>query len=123
MSWGGDAIARVDMASGKVLSPRWISGLSNPRQMTFDRSNRLYVADQLNNTIRRFDPNGVPMPLTLRGAGLVKPFGLAFDVAGLLYATITGGSLVKRIRLQGDLAIVSDFAAEMKDGGGIAFLG
>ncbi len=123
VSWGGEAIARVDMASGKVLSPRWIGGLSNPRQMAFDRSNRLYVADQLNNTIRRFDPTGVPTSLTLRGAGLVKPFGLAFDVSGLLYATITGGSLVKRIRLQGDIAIVSDFAAEMKNGGGIAFLG
>ena len=91
--------------------------------MAFDTSYRLYLADQLNNAVRRYDLLGTPIPLTLRGADLTKPFGLAFDVKGFLYATLTGGSLVKRIRIDGDVAVVSDFAAGMKNGGGIAFIG
>jgi hypothetical protein len=66
---------------------------------------------------------GTPIPLSIRGAGLVKPFGLAFDSMCLLYATLTGGSLVKRIRIDGDVAVVSDFAAGMRNGGGITFIG
>ena len=123
VSWGGDSVARVDMKTGKVLNPRWITGLSNPRQMAWDTSYRLYLADQLNNAVRRYDLLGTPIPLTLQGADLTKPFGLAFDSKGLLYATLTGGSLVKRIRIDGDYAVVSDFAAEMRNGGGIAFIG
>ena len=123
VSWGGDSVARIDMATGKVLNPRWITGLSNPRQMAFDTSYRLYLADQLDNAIRRYDNLGTPIQLTLRGAGLTKPFGLAFDSQGFLYATLTGGSLVKRIRIDGDVAVVSDFAAGMRNGGGIAFIG
>ena len=106
-----------------MLNPRWITGLSDPRQMAWDASYRLWLADQLNDAVRRFDMLGTPIPLTIRGAGLVKPFGLAFDGKGLLYATLTGGSLVKRIRIDGDVAVVSDFAAGMRNGGGIAFIG
>jgi sugar lactone lactonase YvrE len=123
VSWGGDSVARVDIETGKVLNPRWITGLSNPRQMAWDTSYRLWLADQLNDAVRRYDLLGTPIPLTLRGAGLVKPFGLAFDSKGFLYATLTGGSLVKRIRIDGDVAVVSDFAAGMRNGGGIAFIG
>ena len=65
VSWGGDSVARVDKGTGKVLNPRWITGLSNPRQMAFDKSYRLYLADQLNNAIRRYDLLGTPIPLTL----------------------------------------------------------
>lgn len=123
VSWGGDSVARVEIATGKVLNPRWITGLSNPRQMAWDTSYRLWLADQLNDTVRRYDMFGTPIPLTIRGAGLVKPFGLAFDSKGFLYATLTGGALVKRIRIDGDVAMVSDFAAGMRNGGGIAFIG
>jgi sugar lactone lactonase YvrE len=123
VSWGGDSVARVDIATGKVLNPRWITGLSNPRQMAWDTSYRLWLADQLNDAVRRYDMLGTPIPMTIRGAGLVKPFGLAFDSKGLLYATLTGGSLVKRIRIDGDVAVVSDYAAGMRNGGGIAFIG
>lgn len=123
VSWGGNSIARVDMKTGEVLEPKWITGLKNPRMMAIDTSYRLYVAEQMNNAIRRFDMFGTPIPLTIRGAGLVKPFGLAFDRKGLLYFTVTAGTLVKRMRIEGDVGVVSDFAANMRDGGGIAFIG
>ncbi|MFO1144517.1 MAG: LodA/GoxA family CTQ-dependent oxidase [Amaricoccus sp.] len=123
VSWGGGSVARVDKETGRVLNPHWITGLNNPRQMAFDQSYRLYLADQLNNAVRRYDLLGTPIPLTLLGAGLEKPFGLAFDAHGFLYATLTGGSLVKRIRIDGDVAVASDFAAGMRNGGGIAFIG
>jgi hypothetical protein len=106
-----------------VLNPQWIAGLSNPRQMTFDTSYRLHVADQRNNAVRRYDLLGTPIQLTLRGAELTMPFGLAFDSRGLLYASVTGGTLVRKIRIEGDVAIVSDFAAGLPNPGGIAFIG
>ncbi len=123
VSWGGDSIARIDIATGKVLHPRWITGLDNPRQMAFDTAYRLHVADQGNNAVRRYDPLGTPIPLIIRGAELTRPFGLAFDAAGLLYATVTGGTLVKRIRIAGDVAVVSDFASGLPNPGGLAFIG
>jgi hypothetical protein len=49
VSWGGDSVARVDIATGEVLNPRWIAGLSSPRQMAWDTSYRLWLADQLND--------------------------------------------------------------------------
>lgn len=123
VSWGGSSIARINMKTGEILDPKWITGLKNPRMMAFDTSYRLHVADQLNNAIRRFDMFGTPIPLTIRGSGLVKPFGLAFDSKGLLYITLTGGTLVKRMRIDGNVAVVSDFSADMRNGGGIAFIG
>jgi DNA-binding beta-propeller fold protein YncE len=36
VSWGGDSVARVDMTTGKVIDPHWITNLRNPRQMAFD---------------------------------------------------------------------------------------
>lgn len=123
VSWGGNAVARVDVDTGKVLDPHFLSGLNNPRQMAFDTSHRLYLADQGDNAIRRYDMQDTPIPLTLMGADLPKPFGLAFDAKGLLFATITDGNLVKKIRIDGDVAVVSDFAADLRNGGGIAFIG
>jgi hypothetical protein len=123
VSWGAASVARVDPGTGKVVNLHWITGLSNPRQMTFDRSYRLHVADQGNNAVRRYDLLGTPIPLTLRGAELTKPFGLAFDSTGLLFATVTGGTLVKKVRIEGDVAVVSDFAAGLPNPGGIAFIG
>lgn len=123
VSWGGASVARVDPQSGKVINRYWIAGLNNPRQMAFDTSYRLYVADQGDNAVRSFDLLGTPIPLTLTGAQLTRPFGLAFDSTGLLFATVTRGTLVKKIRIEGDFAVVSDFAAGLPNPGGIAFIG
>jgi sugar lactone lactonase YvrE len=123
VSWGGAFVARVDSHTGKVVNPRWISGLNNPRQMTFDTSYRFYVADQGDDAVRRYDLLGTPIPLTLRGAPLTRPFGLAFDSTGLLFASVTRGTLVKKIRIEHDYAVVSDFAAGLPNPGGIAFIG
>ncbi len=123
VSWGGASVARVDPTTGKVINPRWITGLNNPRQMTFDTSYRLYVANQGNDAVQRYDLLGTPIPLTLTGAQLTRPFGLAFDSTGLLFATVTRGTLVKKIRIEGDFAVVSDFAAGLPNPGGIAFIG
>ncbi|HTU55869.1 MAG TPA: LodA/GoxA family CTQ-dependent oxidase [Acetobacteraceae bacterium] len=123
VSWGGASVARVDSSKGKVINAHWITGLTNPRQMVFDTSYRLYVADQGDDAVRRYDPLGTPIPLTLTGAQLTRPFGLAFDSTGLLFASVTRGTLVKSVRIDGDFAVVSDFAAGLANPGGIAFIG
>jgi streptogramin lyase len=123
VSWGSTSVARIDPATGEVLNPHWLTGFRNPRQMTYDTSYRLYVADQLNNAVRRFDLLGTPVSLILRGAELTMPFGLVFDVKGDLYASQTRGRLIKRVQLRGEFGIVSDFADGLPNPGGIVFIG
>jgi sugar lactone lactonase YvrE len=123
VSWGGTSVARIDPATGEVLNPHWLTGFRNPRQMTYDTSYRLYVADQLNNAVRRFDLLGTPVSLILRGAEVTMPFGLVFDVKGDLYASQTRGRLIKRVQLRGEFGIVSDFADGLPNPGGIVFIG
>ena len=79
---GTGSIARVDPNHGIVKNASWISGLNGPRTMAFDAAQRLYVAISVDNTLRRYSLQGVPIPLNLQGAGLVRPFGLAFDAKG-----------------------------------------
>ena len=79
---GTGSIARVDPNLGIVKNASWISGLNGPRTMAFDAAQRLCVAISVDNTLRRYSLQGVPIPLNLQGAGLVRPFGLAFDAKG-----------------------------------------
>jgi DNA-binding beta-propeller fold protein YncE len=123
VSWGGASVARIDLATGKVIDLHWLTDFHNPRQMAYDTSYRLYVADQMNNAVRRFDLMGVPIPLILRGATLTMPFGLVFDVKGDLYASQTRGTLIKRVQLKGEVGMVSDFADGLPNPGGVVFIG
>lgn len=123
VSWGGASVARIDIATGKVIDLHWLTDFHNPRQMAYDTSYRLYVADQMNNAVRRFDLMGVPIPLILRGATLTMPFGLVFDVKGDLYASQTRGTLIKRVQLKGEVGMVSDFADGLPNPGGVVFIG
>lgn len=123
VSWGGTSVARIDPATGAVINLNWLTGFRNPRQMAYDTSYRLYVADQMENAVKRFDPLGTPIPLILRGAELTMPFGLAFDLEGNLYASQTRGQLIKKVELKGEVGIVSDFADGLPNPGGIVFIG
>ncbi len=65
-------------------SPR---ALTTPHGLAFDSSGNLYVANQINGTIEKFDSsrNG-----TIFASGLDHPEGLAFDSSGNLYVADWG---------------------------------
>jgi len=80
----------------KVLTDGTIStfttaALSGPHGAAFDAAGNLYVANNNNNTIAKFTPDGVATVFADRAQGLVNPLGLAFDAAGNLYVTNNRG--------------------------------
>lgn len=123
VSWGGTSVARINATTGEIINLNWLTGFRNPRQMAYDTSYRLYVADQLDNGVKRFDPLGAPIPLILRGAELTMPFGLAFNLKGDLFTSQTRGRLIKKVELKGEVGIVSDFADGLPNPGGLVFIG
>jgi sugar lactone lactonase YvrE len=120
---GSGSIARIDPVAGKILNSQWISGLNKPRTIAFDASQRLTVAISHDHTLRRYDLQGVPLPLSLQGARLQYPFGLAFDAKGMLYVSCSGGTLLKSIIFTDNVGFVSDFATDLPNPGGIVFNG
>ena len=122
---GTGAIARIDPATGTILNPAWITGLNGPRTMAFDAAYRHHVALRFDNTVRRFDLQGTPVPLTLQGANLGLPFGVVFDAQGVLYVSISASNLIQSIAFAEDgvVGFVSDFAAGLPNPGGLVFNG
>src|SRR5690606_28161750 len=83
--------------------PATTAELNNPRDLAFAKDGRLYIADELNHRIRRFDPESGTLE-TVAGRGeaanegealaplesaLNRPAGLAFDPEGVLYVADT----------------------------------
>jgi sugar lactone lactonase YvrE len=62
---------------------------ANPVNLTLDELGNIYVADFDNSRVRKID-----MPLgdvsTLVATGIVRPFGITFDVSGQLYVQTDG---------------------------------
>ena len=58
----------------------------NPVNVAYGHNGKLYVADFDNGKIRVVDAAGTATTLTTP-AGFARPFGLAFDAAGMLYVS------------------------------------
>lgn len=82
--------------------------LSSPGQLAVDKAGNVYIADRLNNRIRKVAADGTITTVAGNGsdtssgdggpavnAGLVYPSGLTFDGAGNLYTSDLGGGLRK----------------------------
>ena len=103
--------------------------LMQPSGIAFDAKGDLYVADTGNNLIRRITPDGLAV-IIAGGGGLDEdgpaltsrlraPYGLAFDSAGMLWFTESGGGRLRKLDL-GTGLISTTRKAEFKDPRGIA---
>jgi len=103
--------------------PATAAMLSQPRAVAVDRSGNLYIADTLNNRIRKVDTQGIittiagnngsvcadqscnNVPGTM--ASLTGPEGIAVDGEGNVYLADTGVSFIRRIGLDGIITTVA----------------
>jgi streptogramin lyase len=68
------------------------TSVAAPQGIAIDPQGNVFVANQLGNTIGRFDSSGTLLATIGSGATLNTPMGLALDSAGTLYAANYGGS-------------------------------
>ena len=82
----GDATAirnsQQTFASGTVVAA--------PQGMAIDQQGNVFVANELGNTISKFDSSGTLLATIGSAASLSEPMGLALDSAGTLYAANYG---------------------------------
>lgn len=113
---------KIDLVAGSVI-PNKGSGAfdgpvknaryNNPAGIAIDVNGNLYVADSLNNTIRKISPSGIVMTLAgqFGAVGLIDgqgplalfngPQGVAVDVSGNIYVADTYNNTIRKISSSG----------------------
>lgn len=114
-----DLLAGAIGVSGSADGAGAVARFSSPYGLAADAAGNLYVADQLNNAIRRVAPDGTVTTLTVPTSGLVAPLGVAVDRAGNIYTTGTS-SIVSRITAAGIAEPVAGGSSGYADGVGAA---
>lgn len=66
------------------------TAVAAPQGMAIDQQGNVFVANQLNYSISKFDPSGTLLATIGSAASLNYPMGLALDSAGTLYAANYG---------------------------------
>ena len=82
--------------------------LNMPQGLAVDSTGNVYIADTLNNRVRRVDADGTIT--TVAGAGetrLSYPTGLAIGLGDTLYIADTGNNVVRRIESNGAMHTVA----------------
>lgn len=121
--WGNNAIRKID-TQGNVTTlagstvPGYLDGkgtaarFSNPTGIVADAGGNIYVAEPINNVIRKVTPNGIVstfagIPKTignsdgnLMTATFNAPTNIAIDKNGILYVTDRGNKSIRKIGLQ-----------------------
>lgn len=91
-SYNTGSVSTVDLATGAVINPSFITGLSGGFQITLDQADHLYVTNYYAGTVGKYDAlTGAIINATFV-TGLSNPYGVAVSADGRLYVT-NGGSI------------------------------
>ena len=95
----------ADYGAGKILKSDAqgntsviVSGMNQPRGLTFDNLGNLYVANSGNGSISRITTSGV---VTTYATGFNNPYALAFDKTGNLFVTSYGSDSIFKVNTIG----------------------
>jgi gliding motility-associated-like protein len=104
--------------SGLINSSGSASRFNEPYGITADKNGNLFVADRLNNVIRKINPSGVTT--TFAGSGLAgssdgtantasfnEPWAIANDTLGNLYVADTKSYKIRKIDVNGNVTTVA----------------
>ncbi|QEM03780.1 hypothetical protein DIU31_009745 [Mucilaginibacter rubeus] len=121
--WGNNAIRKID-TQGNVTTlagstvPGYLDGkgtaarFSNPTGIVADAGGNIYVAEPINNVVRKVTPNGTVSTFAgipkrtgnsdgnLTTATFNAPTNIAIDKNGILYVTDRGNKSIRKIGLQ-----------------------
>jgi sugar lactone lactonase YvrE len=93
-------------AAAYSINPVYLgSGFSNPTDVAVDASGNVYIADQLNNAVKKI-PAGGGAPVIL-GSGFNEPTAVAVDAAGNVYVADQYNNAIKKIPASGASAPVT----------------
>ena len=108
-----------------------VASLSYPTSIAFDSSGVLFVADSMNNRIRKIATDGVISTVAGNGtagaggdggaataAELNGPWGVAVDSSGAVYVADTANNKVRKIDLAGNIHTVAGTGAAGSSGDG-----
>jgi sugar lactone lactonase YvrE len=110
--FGSGSVLKFDSAGNRTT---FVSGLTGPFGLTFDRNGNLFVADKDTNSIFKITPSGTK---TTFASGLHTPTALVFDGAGNLFVADFGGNAILKITPEG---AKTTFASGLHNPSGLAF--
>ncbi len=96
----GTGVAGSSGSGGKATAAR----LNGPYALAFDLVGNLYVAEDLNNAVRRITPDG---NIVTFASGINNPEGLAVDSANFVYISAWGDQRVVKVSPSGSMTVVA----------------
>jgi sugar lactone lactonase YvrE len=109
------------------------SKLNSPAGLTIDSQGNLYIADNLNNRVRRVDTGGVITTIAGNGiegytgdgsfatsAELDSPMGVLFDATGNLYISCTTSNRIRKVNTNGIINTIAGNGTQSFSGDGSA---
>jgi hypothetical protein len=120
----------VGTTSGNLDGDAATAQFRQPYDIAFDTSGNMFVADYINNLIRKVTPAGITSTFAggtqgnADGNGTAaqfnKPSKLVFDNAGNLLVTDANNNRIRRITVSGDVTTIAGSTNGFNDGNGIA---
>lgn len=95
--------------SGTTNGPGASARFNAPHGLCVDTSGNVYVAERLNNKIRKITPDGI---VSNFATGFQDPYGVCIDTNGILYVADTYNFKIKKVTPQG---VVTTFAGSTND--------